>query len=58
MASPQRAELIRSVYENKETGYGSLRDTYLQANAKDPGIRYIDVKAFMDKYQHRQIQFR
>ena len=58
MASPQRAELIRSVYENKETGYGSLRDTYLQANAKDPGIRYIDVKTFLDRYQHRQTQFR
>jgi len=58
MASPQRVELIRSVYENKETGYGSLRDTYRQAHEKDPGVRYIDVKAFLDKYQHRQTQFR
>jgi len=58
MASPERVEVIRSVYEDKEKGFGSLRDTYLQAREKDPGIRYIDVKAFLDKYQHRQTQFR
>ena len=32
-----RREIIRSVYEDKEDGFGSLRDTYRQANAKDPG---------------------
>ena len=58
MASDERNEVIRSVYEDKEKGFGSLRDTYLQAREKDPGIRYIDVKRFLDRYEHRQTQFR
>ena len=58
MASPDRQGIIRSVYEDPETGFGSLRETYQQANAKDPGIRYVEVKAFLDRYQHRQTQAR
>ena len=58
MASPERQEVIRSIYEDPETGFGSLRETYKQANAKDPGIRYVDVKAFLDRYSHRQTQAR
>ena len=61
MASPlseQRQALIKSVYEDPETGFGSVRDTFLQARAKDPGVRYIDVKTFLDKLAHRQTQFR
>ena len=58
MTSPERVEVIRGVYEDRETGYGSLRDTYLQAHAKDPGIRYVDVKVFLDRRAHRQTQFR
>ena len=58
MASPERQALIKSVYEDPETGFGSIRDTFLQAHEKDPGIRYIDVKTFLDKLAHRQTQFR
>ena len=58
MTSPERQEIIRQVYEDPETGFGSVRDTYRQANAKDPGIRYIDVKNWLDKLAHRQAVFR
>ena len=49
-----KEDTIKKVYENKVTGYGSVRDTYLQANKINPGIRYIDVKEYLDKLQHRQ----
>ena len=58
MASPARQEIIRQVYEDQETGFGSVRDTYRQANAKEPGIRFIDVKSWLDKLAHRQAVFR
>ena len=48
MTSPERVALIKDVYEDKETGFGSLRETYLAAHAKDPGIRYVDVKTYLD----------
>ena len=52
-----KEDTIKKVYENKVTGYGSVRDTYVQANKINPGIRYIDVKEYLDKQQHRQTQF-
>ena len=45
---------IKKVYENAASGYGSIRDTYIQANKINPGIRYVDVKEYLDKQQHRQ----
>ena len=48
---------IKKVYENAASGYGSVRDTYQQANKINPGIRYVDVKEYLDKQQHRQIRF-
>ena len=58
MTSPDKTEIIKSVYEDRETGYGSVRATYFQAHAKDPGIRFIDVKKYLDQRAHRQTQFR
>ena len=49
---------IKQVYENAASGYGSIRDTYIQANKINPGIRYVDVKEYLDKQQHRQTQFK
>ena len=49
---------IKIIYENPASGYGSVRDTYVQANKINPGIRYIDVKEYLDKLQHRQTQFK
>ena len=33
---------IKKVYENVASGYGSVRDTYIQANKINPGIRYVE----------------
>ena len=52
-----KEKVIKSVYTNAVSGYGSIRDTYVQANNINPGIRYIDVKEYLDKQQHRQTQF-
>ena len=49
---------IKRVYENAASGYGSVRDTYQQANKINPGIRYVDVKEYLDKQQHRQTRFK
>ena len=49
---------IKKVYENTASGYGSVRDTYQQANKINPGIRYVDVKQYLDKHQHRQTRFK
>ena len=40
---------IKKVYENAASGYGSIRDTYIQANKIHPGMRYVDVKEYLDK---------
>ena len=52
--SESKEATIQRVYENAVTGYGSVRDTYVQANKINPGIRYVDVKEYLDKLQHRQ----
>ena len=46
------------VYENAVTGYGSVRNTYVQANKINPRIRYVDVQKYLNKLQHRQTQFK
>ena len=55
MSSPERQALIKEIYDDPETGFGSLREMCQKAIAKDPGIRYVDVKAFLDRYA-RQTQ--
>ena len=56
--SESKEATIKRVYENPASGYGSVRDTYVQANKINPGIRYIDFKEYLDKLQHRQTQFK
>ena len=53
-----KEKIIKDIYENKESGYGSIRDTFKQAVEKDPSIKYDDVKRYLDKLQHRQTQFK
>ena len=55
--SESKGATVKRMYENAVTGYGSVRDTCVQANKINPGIRYIDVKEYLDKLQHRQTQF-
>ena len=56
--SESKEATTKIIYENPATGYGSVRDTYVQANKVNPGIRYVDVKEYLDKLQHRQTQFK
>ena len=51
-------DIIKRIYNNPVSGYGSLRDTYQQAYKIDPTIRQIDVKNYLDSLQHRQTQFK
>jgi len=53
-----RDKLIKDVYENVDTGYGSVKDTFDQVKLKDSSIKYIDVKQYLDKQKHRQVQFK
>ena len=55
--SESKEATIKRIYQNPASGYGPVRDTYAQANKINPGIRYIDVKEYSDKLQHRQTQF-
>ena len=49
-----KEKVIKGVYTNAASGYGSIRDTYVQANNIIPGIRCMDVKEYLGKQQHRQ----
>ena len=53
-----KENIIKNIYEDKELGYGSIRDTFQQAVKKDPTIKYEDVKKYLDKLPHRQTQFK
>ena len=52
-----KEKIIKAVYEDKEQGFGSIKDTFKQAVKKDPSIKLDDVKKYLDKQPHRQTQF-
>ena len=56
--SESKEATIKRVYANATSGYGSVIDTQVQANKINPGIRYVGVKEYLDKLQHRQTQFK
>ena len=41
-----KERIIKEVYENREQGYGSIKDTFQQAKAKDASIKLDDVKKY------------
>ena len=51
-------KVIKSIYENVNTGYGSIKDTYNQAKAKDVSITVNDVRRYLNKLKHIQVQFK
>ena len=53
----EKEQIIKYVYEHPVTGYGSIKDTYQQANEKHPGITHKDVKEYLDKQSTRQVRF-
>ena len=52
-----KEKIIKAVYEDKEQGFGSIKDTFKQANEKDKSIKLDDVKKYLDKQPFRQTQF-
>ena len=57
MAEESVEATIKRIYTNLITGYGSVGDTYRQANKDNPSVRLADVKEYLGKLQHRQTQF-
>ena len=52
-----KEQIIKEVYENPVSGYGSIKDSFQQAIKKDASITYDDVNKYLNKLQHRQTQF-
>ena len=44
-------DIISKIYYD-EAGYGSIKQTYLEARAKDSSIKYEDVK----KWLHKEVE--
>ena len=42
-----KEKIIKQVYEDKELGYGSLRDTFQQAVKKDPNMVPAELSKFL-----------
>ena len=53
-----KEKIIKEVYEDKEKGFGSIKETFKEAVKKDPSIKYKDVKEYLDKIPSRQTQFK
>ena len=53
-----KEKIIKEIYNDKEKGFGSIRDTFQQAVKKDASIKYEDVKKYLDKLPFRQTQFK
>ena len=51
-------KIIKSIYENIDTGYGSIKDTYQQVKKKDNSITIKDVRIYLNKLKHREVQFK
>ena len=49
-----KTEVLRKIYYNVNTGYGSIEATLRQARATDPTINRDDVKRFLDRQEVRQ----
>ena len=53
-----KEKIIKEVYEDKEKGFGSIKETFKEAVKKDPSIKLKDVKEYLDKISSRQTQFK
>ena len=58
MAGSSSDEVIRKVYYNLHSGFGSIAKTHKAAREVDPKIKREEVKAFLDKQEVRQGQKR
>jgi len=57
MSDKDKETIIKQIYENPVTGYGSINDTFKQAYKINPSIKLSDVREYLNKLQHRQTQF-
>jgi len=49
-----KEEIISNIYHDVESGYGSIRNTFEQANKKDSSITLEDVRTWMNKNPNKQ----
>ena len=52
--SEDKSRIIRQVYYDADTGFGSINDTYQQAKKVLNTITYNDVKEFLERQKSRQ----
>ena len=53
-----KEKIIKEVYEDKEKGFGSIKETVEEAVKKYPSIKYKDVTEYLNKIPSRQTQFK
>ena len=53
MAGSSSDGVLRKVYYDLKTGFGSIDRTHKAAREIDPNIKKADVKAFLDKQEVR-----
>ena len=56
MAAPNKNQVIRQVYYDADTGFGSITNTYKAANRILPSITYKDVKEFLERQESVQVK--
>ena len=54
MSKEDKYKIIRGVYYDADTGFGSINETYQQANKILNSITYNDVKEFLQRQKSRQ----
>ena len=54
MSKEDKDQIIRSIYYDSESGFGSINDTYQQAKKVLSSITYNDVKEFLERQKSRQ----
>ena len=54
MAEPNKNAVIRQVWYDADTGFGSIAQTYKQANKILSSITYQDVKEFLERQRTKQ----
>ena len=54
MSKEEKQQIIRGVYYDSETGFGSINNTYQQAKKTLNTITYNDVKEFLERQKSRQ----
>ena len=53
----EKENVIKAVYVNQASGFGSIFDTFKQSKVINPNTKISDVKEYLNKQQHRQTQF-